>query len=159
MRESSQRFWVPLHLNLKDKPCLFVGGGRVNERRILLMLPSGAKIVLVAPKITPKLKALADSGEIEWRCRAFAPEDAEGAFLAFVAIDGDPSAIVDALRDQGVPVNLASSGKEGDFIVPSVVREGDLVISVSTSGNDPALTKRIAQWLRGEVQRFLPDKL
>ncbi len=158
MEKNSEAIWVPLHFSLKDKPCLFVGGGAVNERRILSILPSKAMIILVAPEITPKLAELAHQGEIEWRRRPFLPEDAKGTFLAFVAVNGDPTPIVEVLKNKGVLVNLASAGREGDFLVPYVIREGDVVVSVSTSGSDPAFTKRLGRWLREKICSFLREE-
>ena len=130
----------------------------MNERRILSILLSGAKVILVAPEITPRLAGLALQGEIEWRRRPFLPEDAQGVFLAFVAVDGDPASIVEALRDRGVLVNIASAGREGDFLVPYVIREGEVVVSVSTSGRDPALAKRLGRWLIEKLHSFLREK-
>ena len=158
MEKNSEAIWVPLHFSLKDRPCLFVGGGAVNERRILSILPSGAGVILVAPEVTPKLEELAQQGGIEWRKRPFVPEDARGVFLAFVAVDEDPAPIAKALRESGVLVNLASAGREGDFLVPYVIREGDVVVSVSTSGSDPAFTKRLGRWLREKICSFLREE-
>ena len=119
------------------------------------MLASGARVVLVSPEATQGLRELADSGRIEWRCRLFKPDDLDGVFLAFVAVDCDPAPIVNAARARGVPVNLASAGRDGDFIVPSVVRQGNVVVSLSTSGTNPSLTKRLTSWLKGALEEWL----
>ncbi len=148
-------FYLPLHFNLTGRKCLFVGGGKVNERRILSVLPSGARVVVVSPSLTSTLQDLVAGDKIEWHSRTFLPGDLDGAFLVFVAIDGDPSSIVELARERGIPLNLASSGGDGDFIVPSVVREGDILISLSTSGRSPSFTKRLARWLREELRGVL----
>ncbi len=148
--------YVPLHFKLEDRLCLFVGGGGVHERRILALLPSGARILLLAPRVTPTLEALAREGKIRWLSRSLEPGDLEGASLMFVAVDSDPWSIVEVARARGIPVNVASAGREGDFIVPSVIRRGEVVVSVSTSGRNPHKTKRLARWLERMLERFLP---
>ncbi len=150
-------FYLPLHLDLGGKTCLFVGAGKINERRVLSVLPTGARVVVVAPSATPRIVALAEEGRLEWHRRSFVSGDLRGVSLVFVAIDGDPTSVVKAAREKGVMVNLASAGTEGDFIVPSVVREGEVVLSVSTSGRDPGLTKRLARWLKKELSRWLTE--
>jgi precorrin-2 dehydrogenase/sirohydrochlorin ferrochelatase len=50
-------------------------------------------------------------------------------------------------REAGVLCNLAQQPQDGDFILPSLVRQGDLVLSISTSGASPALAKHLRQRL------------
>ncbi len=137
--------YLPLHFKVKGKRLLFVGGGRVNERRILSALKAGASVVLVAPEATEALKELALRGAIEWRRRCFHPSDLDGVHMVFVAIPRGYHEVVEHARRRGVMVECASGHELGDFIFPAVVRRGDVLISVSTSGTSPALSKRLRE--------------
>ena len=87
----------PLNLNLRGRPVLVAGGGRVAERKILGLLEAGAdRLRVVSPELAPKLAELAAAGRIEWLARPFAPEDAAGCLLVQEAgglctrLDGSP---------------------------------------------------------------------
>ncbi len=144
----------PLHFNLKGKRLLFVGAGKVNERRIRALLPSGCSIKVVAPDATDTVAELARRGALVWIKRPFVPGDLEGVDLAFVAIPEGYSAVVEEARKRGIPVECASSGELGDFIVPAVVRRGDVLVSVSTSGKDPALSARLKKEIEALLERL-----
>ncbi len=47
----------------------------------------------------------------------------------------------------GVLVNVEDQGALCDFHVPSVVRRGDLTITVSTGGRSPGLAARVRRFL------------
>lgn len=131
------KFYVPLHFDLTDKKLLFVGGGEVNERRILALLDSKAQIVLVSLEATEKLKKLAREGKITWIKRAYKPGDVKGMDFVFVAIPEGYEQVVDEAKEEGVWVECASKHTLGDFIYPAVIRKEDVVISLSTSGRSP----------------------
>jgi siroheme synthase-like protein len=54
-----------------------------------------------------------------------------------------------------VPVNVADQPELCDFIVPAIVRRGDVVVAISTSGKSPAL----AAALRSDIEKVLPVDL
>jgi uroporphyrin-III C-methyltransferase/precorrin-2 dehydrogenase/sirohydrochlorin ferrochelatase len=69
---------------------LVVGGGRVAQRRVPVLLQAGARVTLVAPEATAALEDLADSGRITWHRRGYRAGDlaALGDFwLVHVATD------------------------------------------------------------------------
>ena len=67
--------------------------------------------------------------------------------------------ISESARKKGVLINAVDQPADCDFIVPSIVRKGDLSIAVSTSGKSPALAKSIRKQLDlqfgNEYQTFL----
>ncbi len=50
-------------------------------------------------------------------------------------------------RALGIPVNIVDDPARCDFILPSVVERGDLLIAVSTGGKSPALAKKLRKEL------------
>lgn len=144
--------YYPLQLDLRGKRCVVVGGGRVAERKTHGLLEGGADcIALVSPSVTSALAMLAEQGSIEWIQREYQEKDVVGATLVFAATDsGDVNArVAQDARAAGALLNQADQAAEGDFIVPSTVRRGALLLSVSTSGTSPAL----ALGIRDELER------
>ena len=141
--------YYPAFLDLRDRPCLVVGGGQVAERKAIALFDAGADLSVVSPTLTPHLRELADKGKITHHPRNFNDHDLTGMFLAVAATDDDAvnAAVAHACRKNGVLVNVATAPDEGTFIVPSMVERGDLLIAISTCGDSPALARRVREEL------------
>ncbi|HLV81048.1 MAG TPA: bifunctional precorrin-2 dehydrogenase/sirohydrochlorin ferrochelatase [Chthonomonadaceae bacterium] len=148
----------PLYLHIEAKLCVVVGGGAVAERKVRGLLAAGARVRLVSLQRTPVLQAQADAGEIEAVSASYESATLVGAFLVFAAT-GDRAVNAQVAADaqeRGLPVNVADSHspQAGEFIVPAVVRRGELCLSVSTGGASPLLAARIRQELE---RRYGPE--
>src|SRR5438094_2476617 len=145
--------FYPVFLELAGRRCLVVGGGLVAERRVHGLLAANAAVTVVSPALTPALGALASGGQIRHDRRSFAPDDLDGVDLAFAATDrGEVNAALSlAARARGVWVNAADDPAYCTFILPAVVRRGELSVAVSTGGTSPALARAI----REELERYL----
>jgi precorrin-2 dehydrogenase/sirohydrochlorin ferrochelatase len=141
--------YYPVYLDLRDKPCLVVGGGAVAERKALSLLEAGADATIISPTLTPKLHELSLSGKITHLQKTFDEKDLSGEFLVIAATDSAEvnTRIAQACKKKHVLVNVVMPPEESSFIVPSVVERGELLISVSTSGTSPALSKKIRKQL------------
>ncbi len=143
----------PVTLDLADRKCLVVGGGRVAWRKVCSLRKASARVEVISPQLVPELSALVAAGDIEWREKTFAAEDLQGGFLVFAATDSPvvQQQIRKAARAAGVLVNMASEPAQGDFHVPGHFRRGDILVTVSTGGNSPAiasmLRKSLEEWL------------
>ena len=145
--------FYPLLLELAGRPCLVVGGGPVGERKVEGLLAVGAVVTVVSPELTPGLSALAQAGRITVVPRAYREGDLEGAALVFTAL-GDPratAAVADEARRRAIWLNAADDPAHCTFILPAVVRRGELSVAVSTGGTSPALARAI----REELERYL----
>lgn len=130
---------VPLNLIIDDRKVLVVGGGQVGRRKTRTLLEAGAQVELVCPEAVEELRALADAGRILWTRRAFRPGDVVGHLLAFACTDDKHvnRAILDEARLARVPCCCADlNWSDGDFTTPATARLGDLVVAVSTSGQN-----------------------
>ncbi len=137
--------YYPAFLDLREQACLVVGGGRVAERKALSLLEAGADVIVVSPSLTPKLQDLSTSGKITHLARTFSTADVDGAALV-IAATGSPEVNAEIgrfCRKKQILVNVAAPPGESSFIVPSVVDRGALLIAISTSGESPALSKKI----------------
>ena len=137
--------YYPVFLDLRERSCVVFGGGRVAERKTLSLLEAGANVTVVSPSLTPKLLELSSSGKITHFAKTFEDEDIAGAYIA-IAATGSPQVNAEVgrlCRKKQVLVNVAAPPDESSFIVPSVVDRGALLIAISTSGESPALAKKI----------------
>ncbi|MFC5529297.1 precorrin-2 dehydrogenase/sirohydrochlorin ferrochelatase family protein [Cohnella yongneupensis] len=141
----SEHEWYPILLSLKDRTCVVIGGGEVAERKARGLLNAGASVRVISPSVTRGLSDMAQAGSIHLLQREYAKGDLEGATLAFAATDRQEvnASVAAEARERGIPVNVADGDTEGDFIVPAVLRRGDLVLSASASGAGPAVSARI----------------
>jgi precorrin-2 dehydrogenase/sirohydrochlorin ferrochelatase len=143
----------PIMVDLTGKRCLVVGGGSVADRKVTLLLECGADVEVVSPATTARLAALAASGGVRLRRRPVRPSDLRDAFLVVVATD-DPQVnreVAERVRTAGGLVNVTDDPEACSFLVPSVLRRGDLTIAISTGGGSPALAKKLRQRLERTI--------
>ncbi|MBI4216967.1 MAG: bifunctional precorrin-2 dehydrogenase/sirohydrochlorin ferrochelatase [Chloroflexi bacterium] len=146
--------YYPAFLDLQGRRGIVVGGGVVAERKARSLLEAGALVTVIAPKLCPGLQRLARDGGIVAHQREYRPGDLQGAFLVMAATD-EPTvneAVSQEAQEQGILANVADNPRLCSFIVPSVVRRGDLLVAISTGGRSPALAKR----LRVELEARFP---
>lgn len=137
--------YYPVNLDIKGRSCLVVGGGAVGFRKVKTLLACGARVTVVSPEITPALKKWVENGTVTWHARGYRDSDMTGAFLVIGATDDDQlneRVSRDAHR-LNLLCNIADRPAACNFILPAILRRGDLVIAVSTSGRSPALAKKI----------------
>jgi precorrin-2 dehydrogenase/sirohydrochlorin ferrochelatase len=153
--------YYPIHLDIKNRNCLIVGGGAVGTRKVNTLLECGAHVTVISPDPTPHLTRLASKGSITLKKRAYRSDDLAGMFLVIGATDDETlnrQISEDAERAQ-ILCNIADRPEVCNFILPSIVRRGDLVITISTSGKSPALAKHLRQKLETQFGREYADFL
>jgi precorrin-2 dehydrogenase/sirohydrochlorin ferrochelatase len=141
--------YYPVYLKLKGRKCVVIGGGEVARRKVEALLAAGAKVWLVSPEITPELSKLAEKGDITHLNRKYLTGDLEDAFLVIGATDEENinRRVAEDGARAGILVNIVDAPELCNFIVPSTVMRGDLILSISTGGNSPALAKQIRKQL------------
>lgn len=145
--------YYPAFLDLTGRPCLVVGGGMVAQRKVEALSEAGAQVTVVSPRLTKGLKALAEKSTITAVTRRYRRGDLALAMLVVAATNNpkvNQQVAGDASR-RGILVNVVDEPALCNFIVPAVVKRGDLVLAVSTSGKSPAVAKR----LRRDLETWL----
>jgi len=135
--------YYPLFLDISRRKCVVVGGGSVAERKVERLLACGARVEVVDRCLTPALAAMKGEGIIVHHDADYEEAHIRGAFLVIGATDSDTinERISRDARALAIPVNIVDDPVRCDFILPSVVERGDLLIAVSTGGKSPALAK------------------
>lgn len=147
--------YYPLFLDLSGRRCLVVGGGSVAERKVKMLLASGARVTVVAPSITKSLRSHAEAAGVKIIERVFKDADVRSAALVFAATNERTVNVKvrEAAAAHAILVNVADDPELCDFIVPSIVRKGPVVIAISTSGTLPMLAKKLRQEIEATVLR------
>jgi precorrin-2 dehydrogenase/sirohydrochlorin ferrochelatase len=149
--------FYPAFIDLENRDVLVVGGGIVAERKVETLLETGARITVVSPQITEQLQNYAHSNRLTIRQRDFTPSDVDGVTLIISATD-DPttqSEVASIAASKNILVNTVDKPELCSFIVPAILRRGDITIAISTSGKSPSL----AAELRSRLDRILSDDI
>jgi precorrin-2 dehydrogenase/sirohydrochlorin ferrochelatase len=144
----------PIFLKLAARPCVVVGAGNIAESKIESLLQAEAHVTVIAPDALPRVRALAEAGELRWEKREYREGDLAGAFLvvAGTATAAVNRAVYAEAGAAGILCNAVDDPPFCDYYFPSVVRRGELQIAISTAGESPALAQR----LRKEINAQLP---
>lgn len=146
----------PLNVDLSGRSLILVGGGRVAERKVrgILSVGTATSICVIAPQITTVLQEHAAAGRLCWKQAYYADGMLEGAFLVYAATDLREvnAAVAAEAKRRGIPVNVIDDPAASTFQVPASIRRGELILSVSTAGGSPALSRAI----RMELEEMYP---
>src|SRR5262249_22236992 len=146
----------PIFVKLTGRTVLIVGGGQVAEQKASQLLETGCAIRVVAPEASQQIRLWAEEHKIEWKPRPFEASDLEGVFLVVVSTASRQlnSGICATARERGILANVVDVPDLCDFYYPAIVKRGDLQIAISTSGQSPALAKRLRRRLE---RQFAPE--
>ena len=152
-----------IEVNLEGKNVLVVGGGRIALRKVKTLLPTGARITVVAPQFDPEFhsleqSAMSDEGsKLNAQCsllnRPYEPLDLRGIFMVFICTDQPAvnAQVSNDARARRILVNNACDYLDGDFIVPARMDFGEnIAVTVSTQGRAPSLAKKLKQKIQTE---------
>jgi siroheme synthase-like protein len=144
--------FYPIFIDVSRRRCVVIGGGIVAQRRIEGLLSAAAVVTVVSPAITEALANLVAQGALRHIARVYQAGDLADCNLAFLAIDDREvhKAILSEARLRGVWINSADDPENCDFILPAVIRRGELAIAISTGGASPATTRV----LREELENY-----
>ena len=145
----------PINLDINDKICVVLGGGKVAFRKVNGLLKAGGKVILIAPEICDELKNLVNDQKITWRCESYSVGCLPNG-LIFIAATNDPKvnelAMIEA-SEKNFLINNVNSNYQLPityyklFTFPAIVRRENLMLTISTDGLSPALSKLIREQL------------
>ncbi|MBT1278407.1 bifunctional precorrin-2 dehydrogenase/sirohydrochlorin ferrochelatase [Thermoanaerobacter sp. CM-CNRG TB177] len=141
--------YYPIMLNIKNKKCLVVGGGKVALRKILSLVEGEALVTAISPSFDEGIIELAAKGKVELIRREYQQGDVRGFCVAIAATDDEKvnKLVASDGEKYNVLVNVVDDKDLSSFIVPAIVKRGDLIISISTSGKSPLLSRMIKEKL------------
>jgi precorrin-2 dehydrogenase / sirohydrochlorin ferrochelatase len=154
-RSYTEQLHYPLFINISGKSCVVIGGGKIAERKVAMLLKFNAEVKVISPKFNRVLSKLSESGKIAVIKREYREGDLEGALLVFAATNRKDTneRIKKEAETNGILVNVVDDPALCDFIVPSIVKKNPIIIAISTSGLLPSLSKK----LRKEISEYVTE--
>ncbi len=150
--------YYPVFLDIKGARSVVVGGGIVAERKVESLLKAGASVTVISPRATKKLRELSEKGAIRLIKRGFRRGDLseESPFVVVGAAGSDRvnSEVFEEAKGLKTLINVVDNPGLCNFIVPSVIERGPLVVAISTSGKAPGLSKK----LRTDLERHIGEE-
>lgn len=140
------KVFYPMFVDVEGRRALVVGGGPVATEKVGKLLDHGAAIRLVSPEVTPELQQLIDDGRIhEFHRRPYEPDDLDSCFLVIAAtnLDAVNRMVWQDAEAMNLLCNVVDVPPMCNFIVPSIVRRGELALAVSTGGASPVVARHI----------------
>ena len=141
----------PINLDIEGKICVVLGGGNVALRKIKGLLAAGGKVINISSDFCSGIKELAADNKVTLISKQYSVGCLPKGLILIVATN-DPEINKLAAMEGAEKNMLVNIVNENDlninqFTVPSVIRRGDLMLTISTNGKAPALSKSIRQHL------------
>lgn len=147
--------YFPMFIDLKDRPILIVGGGKVALRKLQKLLPYGGKLTVVAPFILPEIEAFP---HVKLRRRAFRATDLRPRPTMVIAATDETAVnreVAMLCQKRHIPVNAADEPSLCSFFFPALVQRGKFSAGISTGGASPTA----AAYFKEELRELLPEHL
>ena len=147
--------YFPFFADVEKLHGVIIGGGNVALEKVERLATFNAKLTLVADKIDDRIKQYAD--RVELIERAYISSDLDNADYVIAATDNHElnHKIRHDAKKRNLLINVVDVPECCDFIFPSVLKRGKLVVGVSSSGAGPQVAIR----LRKEIEKIIPDDI
>ncbi len=148
---------LPVFLRLAGKRCLVIGGGVVAERKVRLLLRTGATVTVLAPTATDALQRFADKDSVMWLRESYRDVDMGEYWLIIAATDDESinHEIAEAAEAAGRYCNVVDDNALSSFILPAIVDRSPVVVAIGTDGTAPVLAQR----LKSQIEAWLPQRI
>lgn len=152
--------YFPFMIELDNERCLIAGGGTVAYRKVCSMLEFGAVVTVVSPEFCSELLELAEHhARLTLIKRCVQPQDIDGAFVVIMATDDEKvnHDMAELCRQQRILVNVVDVKSDCGFYFPAIIKDKEVVISVSTGGQSPVLAGTIKRNIESHLGRNYGD--
>lgn len=139
----------PITLNIENRKCLIIGGGKIAYLKAGPLLEAGAIVTVISPEISEGFKKLEEQGKIYVVLKEVEEDDYKDAFL-IIAATNSPEVNEQIYKNahENQLVNVISNHELSHFHIPATLHRGKLSISISTNGASPQLAKKIRNDLK-----------
>ena len=146
--------YLPIFIDIKQQPCLVVGGGDIAYRKINLLLKADAAVTCVSKECCDGIVQLVQSNKITHIEKAFEATDINSQILIVSATDDSTlnAHVSELAKSANIPVNVVDSPALCSFVMPSIVDRSPIVIAISSAGKAPVL----ARLIRAKLESTIP---
>ena len=139
--------FYPINLKIDDMKIVIIGGGKVAYRKCMNFLAFNKKVKVISQDFIEEFEEIKDKIEM-------IKDDYDETYIvdSFIVIAATNNKQINYnigkyCRQHGKLVNVVDNQELSNFIVPSYVKRGDLLISISTGGKSPSLSAKIRKEL------------
>lgn len=145
--------YFPLYIDIKNLKLVMVGGGKIALRRLCTLKMFHDQVTVISPSVCRGIEDMICNGFVRWIQRTYVPGDLNGFDMVFAATDlrAVNHSVFEEAQKAGLPVNISDCKEECSFYFPSVIKDGDIVIGVTSGGTDHKKTKQTADRIRSMI--------
>lgn len=149
--------YLPIFVDLKNRPVLVVGGGHVAVRKIDALLKAGAQIKVVASRLHEVLQRWVEAGSVEWIAKQFESVQVSQVYLVIAATDDTilNQFVFESAESQQRLVNVVDDQPRCSYIFPSIIDRSPVQIAISSGGAAPVLIRL----LREKLEALIPHNV
>ena len=146
---------LPIFINVRQNPCLVIGGGDIALRKINLLIKAQAKVDCLSPLFCEGITNLYQSGDVNLIQKRFESDDIKDYAIIIASTDDSSvnALISKSAKKARIPVNVVDSPELSSFIMPSIVDRSPVIIAVSSAGKAPVL----ARIIRAKLETVIPS--
>ena len=146
---------LPIFINVRQKPCLVIGGGDIALRKINLLIKAQAKVDCLSPLFCEGITNLSQNGDVNLIQKRFESDDIKDYAIIIASTDDSSvnALISKSAKKARIPVNVVDSPELSSFIMPSIVDRSPVIIAVSSAGRAPVL----ARIIRAKLETVIPS--
>jgi len=146
---------LPIFINVRQNPCLVIGGGDIALRKINLLIKAQAKVDCLSPLFCEGITNLSQSGDVNLIQKRFESDDIKDYAIIIASTDDSSvnALISKSAKKARIPVNVVDSPELSSFIMPSIVDRSPVIIAVSSAGRAPVL----ARIIRAKLETVIPS--
>lgn len=147
--------YMPFFFDLKEQPCLLIGGGSIATRKARLLAKAGAKLMVVAPYISDEMQAMVQTSNGECFYREYETADLDLGVIVICATDDQTlnARVSKEAKDKKLPVNVVDSPSLCSIITPAIVDRSPLMIAITSGGDAPVLARQ----MRAKLEVMFPS--
>jgi precorrin-2 dehydrogenase / sirohydrochlorin ferrochelatase len=145
--------YYPVMLDVRGREVLVIGGNSIAAEKAEALSGSGARVTIMSEEFGEEVKELEQRKRVTLWHKGYERGDLRGFFVVVAVTTYDPitsEVIWNEGQENNQLINIVDFPTRCNFIVPSLLRRGQLTIAVSTEGSSPGLAKRIRQKLESE---------
>ena len=146
---------LPIFINVRQNPCLVIGGGDIALRKINLLIKAQAKVDCLSPLFCEGITNLSQNGDVNLIQKRFESDDIKDYAIIIASTDDSSvnALISKSAKKARIPVNVVDSPELSSFIMPSIVDRSPVIIAVSSAGKAPVLSRII----RAKLETVIPS--
>ena len=135
--------YYPINLKIDDMKIVIIGGGKVAYRKCMNFLAFNKKVKVISQDFIEEFEEI--KNKIEMIKDSYDEKYIKDDFVVVAATNNKEvnHKIGIYCRQYNKLVNVVDDGELSNFTVPSFVKRGDLLLSVSTGGKSPSLSSKI----------------